>query len=394
MKDFNFYAPTRVAFGRQSEEQLPQLVRQYGGTKVLILYGGGSARRSGLIDKVEIMLNDADIPFVELGGVVPNPLLSKVKEGIGLCCREGVDFILAIGGGSVIDSAKAIGYGVPYEGDVWDFWEGKTIPEFCLPIGVILTIPAAGSEMSSSCVITKDEGLIKRGINSDLCRCRFAIMNPERTMTLPDYQTAAGATDILMHTLERYFSKYEDMMLTDALAEALMRTVIDATPEVLKHPDDYRLRAQIMWAGSLSHNDLMECGTEKDFATHKLEHELSALYDATHGAGLAVLWPSWARYVMNRHLSRFVQFAVNVMGVTNDFSDPGSTALKGIAAIERFFAQIGMPTTIPQLIGRPATDEEIDTLVSKCSRGGKMNIGAMEILKPADMEKIYRMANV
>ena len=393
MKDFNFYAPTRVVFGRQSEEQLPQLVRQYGGTKVLILYGGGSARRSGLLDKVEIMLNDADIPFVELGGVVPNPLLSKVKEGIGLCCREDVDFILAVGGGSVIDSAKAIGYGVPYEGDVWDFWEGKATPESCLPIGVMLTIPAAGSEMSSSCVITRDDGLIKRGINSDLCRCRFAIMNPERTMTLPDYQTAAGATDILMHTLERYFSKYEDMTLTDALAEALMRIVIDATPEVLKHPDDYRLRAQIMWAGSLSHNDLMECGTEKDFATHKLEHELSALFDATHGAGLAALWPSWARYVMDRHLSRFVQFAVNVMGVTNDFSDPRSTALKGIAAIERFFTQIGMPTTIPALIGRPATDEEIDTLVSKCSRGGKMNIGAMEILKPADMEKIYRMAN-
>lgn len=393
MKDFNFYAPTRVVFGRQAEEQLSQLVRQYGGTKVLIHYGGGSARRSGLLDKVEKMLVEADIPYVELGGVVPNPLLSKVKEGIGLCCREGVDFILAVGGGSVIDSAKAIGYGVPYEGDVWDFWEGKAVPHSCLPIGVMLTIPAAGSEMSSSCVITRDDGLIKRGINSDLCRCRFAIMNPERTMTLPDYQTAAGATDILMHTLERYFSKHEDMMLTDALAEALMRTVIDVTPDVLTQPDDYRLRAQIMWAGSLSHNDLMECGTEKDFATHKLEHELSALYGVTHGAGLAALWPSWARYVMDRHLSRFVQFAVNVMGVTNDFTNPRATALKGIAAIERFFSSIGMPVSIPELIGRPATDEEIALLVRKCSRDGKMNIGAMEILTPADMEQIYCMAN-
>ncbi|MBO7538234.1 MAG: iron-containing alcohol dehydrogenase [Prevotella sp.] len=393
MKDFNFYAPTRVVFGRQAEEQLSQLVRQYGGTKVLIHYGGGSARRSGLLDKVEKMLAEADIPYVELGGVVPNPLLSKVKEGIGLCCREGVDFILAVGGGSVIDSAKAIGYGVPYEGDVWDFWEGKAVPHSCLPIGVMLTIPAAGSEMSSSCVITRDDGLIKRGINSDLCRCRFAIMNPERTMTLPDYQTAAGATDILMHTLERYFSKHEDMMLTDALAEALMRTVIDVTPDVLTQPDDYRLRAQIMWAGSLSHNDLMECGTEKDFATHKLEHELSALYGVTHGAGLAALWPSWARYVMDRHLSRFVQFAVNVMGVTNDFTNPRATALKGIAAIERFFSSIGMPISIPELIGRPATDEEIALLVRKCSRDGKMNIGAMEILTPADMEQIYCMAN-
>lgn len=393
MKDFNFYAPTRVVFGRQAEEQLSQLVRQYGGTKVLIHYGGGSARRSGLLDKVEKMLAEADIPYVELGGVVPNPLLSKVKEGIGLCCREGVDFILAVGGGSVIDSAKAIGYGVPYEGDVWDFWEGKAVPQSCLPIGVMLTIPAAGSEMSSSCVITKDDGLIKRGINSDLCRCRFAIMNPERTMTLPDYQTAAGATDILMHTLERYFSKHEDMMLTDALAEALMRTVIDVAPDVLAQPDDYRLRAQIMWAGSLSHNDLMECGTEKDFATHKLEHELSALYGVTHGAGLAALWPSWARYVMDRHLSRFVQFAVNVMGVTNDFTNPRATALKGIAAIERFFFSIGMPVSIPELIGRTATDEEIALLVRKCSRDGKMNIGAMEILTPADMEQIYCMAN-
>lgn len=393
MKDFSFYAPTRVVFGRQTEAQLPQLIRQYGGSKVLIHYGGGSARRSGLLDQVETMLTEAQIPFVELGGVVPNPLLSKVHEGIQLARQEGVDFILAVGGGSVIDSAKAIGYGVGYEGEVWDFWEGIAAPQSCLPIGVMLTIPAAGSEMSSSCVITKDEGLIKRGVNSDLSRCRFAIMNPERSFTLPPYQTAAGATDILMHTLERYFSKHEDMTLTDALAEALMRTVIDAAPEVLKQPNDYRLRAQIMWAGSLSHNDLMECGTEKDFATHKLEHELSALFGVTHGAGLAALWPSWARYVMDRHLSRFVQFAVNVMGVTNDFTDPRATALRGIAAIERFFTAIGMPVNIPELIGRPVTDDEISTLVRKCSRDGKISIGAMEVLAPSDMEQIYRMAN-
>jgi hypothetical protein len=339
------------------------------------------------------MLHEADIDFVELGGVVPNPLLSKVKEGIGLCCREGVDFILAVGGGSVIDSSKAIAYGVPYEGDVWDFWDGKGVPQASLPVGVILTIPAAGSEMSSSCVITQDEGMLKRGVNSDLCRCKFAIMNPERTYTLPPYQTAAGATDIMMHTMERYFSKYEDATLTDAIAEALLRTVKDAVFEVLKNPEDYRNRAAIMWASSLSHNDLTECGTEKDFACHKLEHELSGLFGVTHGAGLAALWGSWARYVMDKHLSRFVQFAVNVMGVTNDFSDPRATALRGIEAIERFFQQIGMPTSIPALIGRKATDEEIETLVAKCSRGGKMNIGAMEILKPADMTAIYRLAN-
>ena len=393
MKDFNYYAPTRVVFGRESEARLPELVKQYGGTKVLIHYGGGSARRYGLLDKVEQMLNDAGIDFVELGGVVPNPLLSKVKEGIGLCCREGVDFILAVGGGSVIDSAKAIAYGVPYEGDVWDFWDGKAVPQACLPVGVMLTIPAAGSEMSSSCVITQDEGMLKRGVNSDLCRCKFAIMNPERTYTLPPYQTAAGATDIMMHTMERYFSKYEDALLTDAIAEALLRTVKEAVPEVLKNPEDYRYRAAIMWASSLSHNDLTECGTEKDFACHKLEHELSGLFGVTHGAGLAAIWGSWARYVMDRHLNRFVQFAVNVMGVRNDFTDPRATALRGIEAIERFFDQIGMPTSIPGLIGRQATEEEIETLVAKCSRGGKMNIGAMEVLNPADMTAIYRLAN-
>jgi hypothetical protein len=393
MKDFNYYAPTRVVFGRNSEEQLPQLIRQYGGSKVLIHYGGGSARRYGLLDKVEQMLNDADIPFVVLGDVVPNPLLSKVKEGIGLCCREEVDFILAVGGGSVIDSAKAIAYGVPYEGDVWDFWEGKSVPQECLPVGVMLTIPAAGSEMSSSCVITKDEGMLKRGVNSDLCRCKFAIMNPERTYTLPPYQTAAGVTDIMMHTMERYFSKYEDATLTDAISEALLRTVKDAVFEVLKNPEDYRNRAAIMWASSLSHNDLTECGTEKDFASHKLEHELSGLFGVTHGAGLAAIWASWARFVLDRHVERFMQFAVNVMGVRCDFSDPKGTALRGIQATEQFFKAIGMPTNIPELIGRKATDEEIKELVRKCSRDGKITIGAMEVLNAKDMEHIYRAAN-
>ena len=393
MKDFNFYAPTRVVFGREAEEKLPQLIQQYGGGKVLVHFGGGSARKSGLLDKVEKMLTEAGISFVELGGVVPNPLLSKVKEGIALCQKEQVDFILAVGGGSVIDSAKAIGYGVGYSGDVWDFWDGKAVPQSCLPIGVMLTIPAAGSEMSSSCVITNDEGMLKRGVNSDLCRCKFAIMNPERTYTLPPYQTAAGATDIMMHTMERYFSKYEDALLTDAIAEALLRTVMEATPEVLKNPEDYRHRAAIMWASSLSHNDLTECGTEKDFACHKLEHELSGLFGVTHGAGLAAIWGSWARYVMDKHLNRFAKFAVNVMGVTNDFTDAKATALKGVEAIERFFHAIGMPISIPELIDRQATDEEIETLVDKCSRGGKMNIGAMEVLTPKDMTAVYRLAN-
>ncbi len=225
MKDFNFYSPTQVVFGKNSEEQVGSLIKKYGGTKVLVHYGGGSARRSGLLDKLFGLLQEAGISYIELGGVVPNPLLSKVREGIDLCRKEHVDFILAVGGGSVIDSSKAIGYGVPYEGDVWDFWDGKAVPAACLPIGTVLTIPAAGSEMSDSCVITNDDGMLKRGCNSDLCRCKFAIMNPERTFTLPPYQTAAGATDIMMHTMERYFCKHQDMNLTDALAEALLRTV-------------------------------------------------------------------------------------------------------------------------------------------------------------------------
>ena len=392
IKDFNFYAPTRVVFGKNAEMQIGDLVAQQNGHKVLVHYGGGSAERSGLLGVVREQLKSNGIPFVELGGVVPNPLLSKVQEGISLCRREQVDFILAVGGGSVIDSAKAIGYGSLYDGDVWDFWAGKAVPGACLPIGVVLTIPAAGSEMSSSCVITKDDGLIKRGINSDLCRCRFAVMNPERTYTLPPYQTAAGATDIMMHTMERYFSKYEDMTLTDAIAEALLRTVKDAALVVMEHPEDYRYRAQIMWAGSLAHNDLTECGTEKDFATHRLEHELSALFGVTHGAGLAALWPSWARYVKDKHLSRFVQFAVNVMGVENDFAHPDETAEKGICAIEDFYRKIGMPTNIHELLGREITDDEIEVLVDKCSRGNTITIGAFEVLGADEMRAIYRLA--
>ena len=394
MKDFTYYAPTRIVFGKESEEKLPQLIRQYGGKKVLVHYGGGSAKRSGLLDKVFTMLDDAGIAYVALGGVVPNPVLSLVKEGIDLCHKEQVDFILAVGGGSVIDSSKAIGYGVGYDGDVWDFWDGKAVPQSCLPIGVVLTIPAAGSEMSSSCVITNEEGMLKRGVNSDLCRCKFAIMNPERTYTLPKFQTAAGATDIMMHTMERYFSKYEDAMLTDAIAEALLRTVKTATLTALQNPEDYRSRAAIMWAGSLSHNDLTECGTEKDFACHKLEHELSGLFGVTHGAGLAAIWGSWARYVMNRHLDRFVKFAIEVMGVPKDHIEkPLATATTGVRNLENFFHEIGMPTNIPELIGREATEEEIRTLVDKCSRGGTITIGAMEVLKADDMTAIYQMAN-
>ncbi|MBR0260053.1 MAG: iron-containing alcohol dehydrogenase [Prevotella sp.] len=392
MKDFNFYAPTRIVFGKSSEEKIAELVIANNGKKILLHYGGGSAERSGLLNVVRKQLRDAGLNFVELGGVVPNPLLSKVQEGIELCRKEQVDFILAVGGGSVIDSSKAIGYGVNYAGDVWDFWDGKAVPQECLPIGVVLTIPAAGSEMSSSCVITKDEGLNKRGFNCDLCRCKFAVMNPERTYTLPVYQTAAGATDIMMHTMERYFSKYEDMTLTDAISEALLRTVKDAVLVVLEHPEDYRNRAQIMWASSLAHNDLTELGLDKDFATHKMEHELSALFGVTHGAGLAAIWPSWARYVKDKHLSRFVRFAVNVMGIENDFAHPDETAEKGIRAVEEFYHKIGMPINIHELLGREITTDEIEEMVKKCSRGGTLKLGSIEVIDAEAMRKIYQMA--
>lgn len=393
MQDFTYYTPTEVVFGRRAEERIARLIRKYGGTKVLLHYGGSSAERSGLLDGIRRQLAAEGIGCVELGGVVPNPRLSKVREGIALGRAEGIDFLLAVGGGSVIDSAKAIAYGIPYEGDVWDFFAGRAKAAACCPIGAVVTIPAAGSEMSNGCVITNEEGWQKRGYSSQLSRCRFAVMNPERTCTLPPYQTACGVTDILMHTMERYFSPEDDMTLTDALAEALMRTVIDAAPVVLADPDDYRYRAQIMWAGSLAHNDLTGCGNIGDWSTHHLEHELSALFDVAHGAGLAAVWGSWARYVYQTNTSRFVRFAVNVLGVENDFTDPDRTARAGIAAMERFYRSIGMPTSIPELIGRPATDDEIAEMARKCSLDGTSTEGSFRVLGQADMAAIYRLAN-
>ena len=317
MKDFVYYAPTEVVFGEKSEEKVAYLVKKYGGSKVLVHYGGQSAIKSGLFDKVCSLLKEEHIEYVTLGGVVPNPRLSKVYEGIELCRKEGVDFILAIGGGSVIDSAKAIAFGVVYEGDVWDFYLGKAKANSCLPLASVLTIPAAGSEMSESSVITNEDGDVKLGYSNDISRPKFAIMNPCRTFTLPPYQTAAGVTDMIMHTMERYFTHDDDMTLTTEMAEAIMRTLMDCVFAVLKNPEDYRNRAQIMWGGSLAHNGLTGCGVADDWATHQIEHELSGMFDVTHGAGLAAVWPSWARYVYKENVSRFVRFAVNVMGVPN-----------------------------------------------------------------------------
>ena len=392
MKDFNYYAPTEVVFGKKSEEQVAALVKKYGGTKVLVHYGGKSAVKSGLLDKVCNLLKAGGVDYVSLGGVVPNPRLSLAQQGIDLCRKEGVDFILAVGGGSVIDSSKCIGYGVPYEGNVWDFYLGKATPTKMLPIACVLTIPAAGSEMSESSVITNEDGDVKLGYSNNLSRPKFAIMNPCRTFTLPSYQTAAGVTDMMMHTMERYFTKDDDMDLTTDIAEAMLRSMKDAIFAVLKNPEDYRYRAQIMWGGSLMHNGLTGCGVSDDWATHQLEHELSGMFDVTHGAGLAAVWPSWARYVMHENLSRFVRFAVNVMDVPNDFTNPEATALKGIEAMERFYHAIGMPINIKELIGKEISDEEIKEMVRKCSRDYQRTCGCLKVLQAADMETIYKMA--
>lgn len=392
MKDFNYYAPTEVVFGEQSEEQAARLVRKYGGTKVLVHYGGQSAVRSGLLDKVCRLLEKDNIAYITLGGVVPNPRLSLAKQGIELCRREGVDFILAVGGGSVIDSAKCIAYGVCFEGDVWDIYLGKAKPTTMLPVASVLTIPAAGSEMSEASVITNEDGDVKLGYSNDMSRPKFAIMNPCRTFTLPPYQTAAGVTDMMMHTMERYFTKDDDMDLTTDIAEATLRRMKTAIFAVLKNPEDYRNRAQIMWGGSVMHNGLTGCGVSDDWATHQLEHELSGMFDVTHGAGLAAIWPSWARYVMHENLSRFVRFAVNVMDVPNDFTDPEGTALKGIEAMERFYHAIGMPINIKELIGRDITDEEIKEMTRKCSRNYTHSCGCLKVLHAEDMENIYQIA--
>jgi len=392
MKDFIYYAPTEVIFGRESEDKTADEVKKYGGHKVMVHYGGQSARKSGLLDKVCSQLREAGIEVFELGGVVPNPRLSKVREGIALARREGVDFILAVGGGSVIDSAKAIAYGAVYDGDVWDFYLHRAEAVACLPVGVVLTIPAAGSEMSEASVVTNEDGDIKLGYSSDLSRPRFAIMNPERTFTLPAWQTAAGVTDIMMHIMERYFTHDDDMTLTTEIAEGILRTMKDSVFAVLKNPSDYRHRAQIMWGGSVAHNGLTGCGVLDDWATHQLEHELSGMFDVTHGAGLAAVWPSWARYVYRENVSRFVRFAVKVMGVENDFSDPEGTALRGIEAMERFYRAIGMPVNIHELIGREITDEEIHEMVRKCSRNYKTTQGQFKVLDTNDMEAIYKMA--
>ena len=393
MENFTYYTPTKVVFGKGTEKQTGDLVKEQGCRKVLVHYGSGSVKRTGLLDRIYASLDEAGISYVSLGGVVPNPRLSLIYQGIDLCRKEGVDFILAVGGGSVIDSAKAIGYGVADEeqGDVWDFYEKTREPKACLPVGVVLTISAAGSEMSNSSVITNEKGWLKRGCNYDICRARFAVMNPEITMTLPKYQTACGCTDIMMHTMERYFNQSDNMELTDGISEHLLRTVMNNAKILMTEPDNYQARAEVMWAGSLSHNGLTGCGTDGgDWACHQLEHELGGMFDVAHGAGLAAVWGSWARYVMDARPERFAKFAVNVMGV-EPAEDDIATALRGVEKMEEFYHQIEMPVCISDM-DIDLTEEQMRELAEKCSHFGKRTVGCVKKLDKEDMYQIYRKA--
>jgi alcohol dehydrogenase YqhD (iron-dependent ADH family) len=391
MNNFQYYTPTKVIFGKGTESKVGALIQEHGCKKVLVHYGGGSVKRSGLLDRICQALKDADIAYLTLGGVVPNPHLSLVYEGIELCKKEGVDFILAVGGGSVIDSAKAIGYGVTNQGDVWDFYEQKRQAEACLPIGTVLTIAAAGSEMSDSSVITKEEGLVKRGYSSNFSRPKFSVMNPELTMTLPEYQTMSGCVDIMMHTMERYLNHTENMELTDGISEHLIRTVMKNAKVLLDAPENYEARAEVMWAGSLSHNGLTGCGTDGgDWSTHQIEHELGGMFDVAHGAGLAAVWGSWARYVISERPERFSKFAVNVLGVEVQGSSM-ETGLKGIEAMEQFYRSVNMPTSLKEL-GVDPTEEQMKEMAEKCSFWGERKIGCVKVLEQEDIYQIYQAA--
>ena len=387
MLDFNFFSPTEFVFGKDRENECGELVKKYGGSKVLIHYGSGSAVRSGLVDKVKSSLEKNGVGFCELGGVQPNPRDTLVYKGIELAKANNVDMILAVGGGSVIDSSKAIAIGAACDGDFWEHYCGKPI-EKALPVGVVLTIAAAGSEGSGNSVITKEEGMLKRGTGSDLLRPRFSIMDPKLTQTLPAYQTACGATDIMAHVFERYFTNTKEVEITDRLCEAVLLTMVKETPRVIKDPDNYEARANIMWAGMVAHNNIVGVGREQDWNSHGLEHELSGLYDVAHGAGLAVMMPAWMEYVHSHDVMRFCQMATRIFGCQMDYSDPEATAMEGIRCFRSFLKSIGMPINFKEL---GAKEEDIPTLVKKLGVGDGKRAGFVE-LDAAACTKIYEIA--
>ena len=388
MNDFDFYSPTYFVFGRGREAEAGTYVKKFGGSRVLVLYGGQSAKRSGLLDRVLASLNGAGLHTVELGGVKPNPRSGLVYEGIDLCRKEGIDFLLAVGGGSVIDTAKAIAIGVPYEGDFWDFFSGK-VPEKALPVGTVLTIAASGSEGSPDSIITNEKTLDKNSAEADCLRPCFSILDPALTESLPPYQTACGVTDIMAHAFERYFTNTEDVEVTDRLLEGVLLTMLHEGPRVMADPHDYGARANIMWAGMVCHNDMMGVGRKQDWNSHHLEHVLSALYDCAHGAGLAVIMPAWMRYCADHHDGlRMAQMAVRVFGCQMDFADPRRTALEGIAAFRAFLKSLGMPLTFAEIGADPA---DIPKLVEMNHVGGGVTGGYVGLTSDA-IREIYEIA--
>lgn len=389
MDNFTFYSPTYFVFGKDKEGDAGKYVKRFGGSKVLLHYGGGSVVRSGLLDRVKNSLDASKIEYIELGGVKPNPVSSLVYKGIELCRSEDVDFVLAIGGGSTIDSAKAIAAGTVYDGDFWDYYMGKPIKE-ALPIGTILTIAAAGSEGSPDSVITNEEGMFKRGASGNALRPKFSILNPALTMTLPPYQSAAGISDIITHLCERYFTNTKDVEVTDRMIEALLLAMIKEGPKVIRNPEDYEARANIMWAGMVAHNNTVGVGRTQDWASHDIEHELSAQYDVTHGAGLAVVLPAVMTYNLKHDVNRMARFAVNVFGVQMDFNHPEETALEGIKQLRYFFKEIGMPSSLGELGGKV---EDIDKMAQRAcyGNGREGQIGGYVSLSKEDVVNIYNL---
>jgi alcohol dehydrogenase len=389
MNDFSFYAPTYFAFGRDSEKRIGELVRRFGGSRVLIHYGTGSIKKNGVFDKVVASLKAESISFVELGGVLPNPRSGLVYQGVDLCKKEKIDFILAVGGGSAIDSAKAIAAGAVYDGDFWDYYSKGNAVEKALPLGTVLTIAAAGSEGSPDSVITHEQGMFKRGASGEAFRPKFSILNPESTCSLSAYQTACGITDIMAHVCERYFTNTTNVEVTDRLCEAVLKTIIGEAPKVMKNPADYEARANIMWGGMVAHNNLCGVGREQDWSSHAIEHELSSLYDVAHGAGLAVVMPAWMTHVMAHDVIRFAQFAVRVWDCDMDFAKAENTALEGIARFRSFLRSIGMPSSFAEL---GANEKDIPALVRHLGVTEEQKIGGFMKLGPRDVEAIYRLA--
>lgn len=386
MLNFNFSSKTQIIFGKDTELQVGSETAKYA-KKVLLHYGGGSIKKTGLYDKVIESLKESGIEYVELGGVKPNPRLSLVNEGIQLCKENKINFILAVGGGSVIDSAKAIAVGALYEGDIWDFFSGKAGITEALPIGVILTIPAAGSEASAGAVITKEDGWYKRAMGSDIIRPVFAIMNPEITYTLPPYQTSCGAVDIMAHVMERYFTNTKNVDFTDRLSEATLKTMINNVPKVLVDPNDYSARAEIMWASTLAHNGLMGTGREEDWSSHDIEHELSGIYDIAHGAGLAVVFPAWMKYCLKRNPNKLVQFAVRVWDVDYNPENHEAIVLEGIKRFEAFLQSINMPIRLSEM---DITDERFEEMAEKAV--GKGTMGSYVKLDKEAIIEIFNLA--